>query len=286
MIKPFNYLMFTLVPLLAMPQALADPAADEILIASPYVRAVPAISDNSAMFVTLKNTGSTNRALISAASRAAKVVELHTHINDGGIMRMRKVDKIDLKAKEATVLKPGGLHVMLIGLRRPLEVGATVQVDLKFDDGSSKSVVAPIKSVMAMRHHEGSHAKPATDRADESMGPVFVNLTSDDNWRASMALNWTRKAIARGHKATVWLNVEAVRLAVNDVAHPVHAMQDKSAQDLLREVMVSGGKVLVCGGCLKRAGFTRGNLIEGVEMGSPNRVMPAMFDKSAKVVSW
>lgn len=278
--------MVTLMLLLATPLALADSAADEILIASPYVRAVPALSENSAMFVTLKNTGASNRALVSAASRAAKVVELHTHIDDGGIMRMRPIEKIDLKAKQSTILKPGGLHIMLIGLRRPLEVGTTVQIDLEFDDGSTKPVVAPIKSVMAMHRHGERHTKPEASQSAEPMGPVFVNLTTDDDWRASMALNWTRKAIARGHKATVWLNVEAVRLAVNQVPHPIHAMHDKSAQELLHEVMANGGKVLVCGNCLKRAGFVRSNLIEGVEMGSPDRVMPAMFDKNVKVVSW
>jgi hypothetical protein len=263
--------------------AIAAPAADEILIANPYVRAVPAMMENSALFVTLKNTGSSDRAVVSASSRAAKVVELHTHVKDGEVMRMRQIDKIDLKAGQATVLEPGGLHVMLLGLKRPLSVGTTVQVELSFDDGSTKTVVAPVKQVRGM--HAG-HAMPAEEAASEAGAPVFVNLTTDDDWRAGMALTWTRKAMRRGHPATVWLNIEAVRIAVKEIPHPIHAMQDKSAQEMLQDIIADGGTVLVCGGCLKRAGFSRADLIDGVQMGHPNKVMPAMFDPEAKVVSW
>ncbi len=265
--------------------ALAAPAADEILIANPYVRAVPPMMQNSALFVTLKNTGSTDRALVSASSRAAQVVELHTHVQDGGVMRMREVERIDIAAGQATVLEPGGLHVMLIGLKRPLEVGTTVQVDLTFDDGSRKSVVAPVKSVMGMHGgHMGAGAAAA--QPAEPLTPVFVNLTTDDDWRASMALHWASVALRRGHPVTVWLNVDAVRLAVGHIAHPVHSMQDKSAQDMLLDLVREGGTVLVCGGCLKRAGFNRDQLVDGVEMGHPDKVMPAMFDEKTKVISW
>lgn len=263
--------------------AIAAPAADEILVANPYVRAVPAMMENSALFVTLKNTGSTDRAVISASSRAAKVVELHTHVNDGGVMRMRQIERIGLKAGEATVLEPGGLHVMLLGLKRPLSIGTTVQVELTFDDDSTKTIVAPVRKVRGM--HAG-HAMQAEDKPSEPGAPVFVNLTSDDDWRAGMALTWTRKAMRRGHPATVWLNVEAVRIAVKGIPHPIHTMQDKSAQEMVQDIIADGGTVLVCGGCLKRAGFNRGDLIDGVQMGHPDKVMPAMFDPATKVVSW
>jgi copper(I)-binding protein/predicted peroxiredoxin len=264
---------------------LAAPAADEILVANPYARAVPPVSQNSALFMTLKNTGTTDRAVVSAASRAAKVVELHTHIHDDGVMRMREVERIDIEAGESTVLEPGGLHVMLLGLKRPLAVGSTVQVDLTFDDGSTKSVVAPVRAVGDMHHGEGQ-AMPAAAAPAEPLSPVFVNLTSDDAWRAGMALHWTHMALQRGHGATVWLNVEAVRIAVNGIAHPIHAMQDKSAQEMLQDVIAAGGTVYVCGGCLKRAGFAPGDLIDGVAMGHPDKVMPAIFDPATKVISW
>ena len=115
---------------------------------------------------------------------------------------------------------------------------------------------------------------------------MFVNLTSDDAWPAGMALHWTEIAVQRGHKAAVWLNVEAVRIAVKGIAHPTHAMQDKSAQEMLNDVSQAGGSVYVCGGCLKRAGFGPDDLVGGVQMGHPDKVMPAMFDSATKVISW
>jgi copper(I)-binding protein len=135
----------------------AGSAADEVHVMDPYVRAVPPMMENSAMFVTLHNMGKTDRALVSASSDAAKVVELHTHTMDGGVMRMRQVEKIDITAGDTTVLEPGGLHVMLLGLTRPLKTGESVQVDLRFDDGSNTLVEAPIKDVAAM-HKGGGHA--------------------------------------------------------------------------------------------------------------------------------
>ncbi len=138
--------------------AFAGTAADEVLVETPYARAVPAVSKNSAVFMTLKNAGAADHAVVSASSEAAKVVELHTHTNDDGVMRMRKIDQISVAAGGSTVLEPGGLHVMLLGLTRTLSAGETVEVALAFGDGSTKTIVAPVKSVTGM-HHGGGHAK-------------------------------------------------------------------------------------------------------------------------------
>ncbi len=59
-----------------------------------------------------------------------------------------------------------------------------------------------------------------------------------------MALHWAKMALKRGHQATIWLNVAAVRIAVNKIAHTIHAMQDKSAQTMLTNVIAAGGIVI------------------------------------------
>lgn len=137
---------FVLALCVALP-AVAGNAADDVLIDAPYVRAVPAVMQNSAMFLTLKNVGTVDHAVVAAASSAAEHVELHTHVMDGEVMRMRQVGEIEVKAGQTTVLEPGGLHVMLLGLKQPLETGGMVRVDLTFDDGSTESVDAPVKEV-------------------------------------------------------------------------------------------------------------------------------------------
>ena len=126
----------------------------DIQIQHPYARAVPPGQPNSAAFMTLRNKSDAANALVSASSPAAKVVELHTHTMDGGMMKMRKVEKIELPAKGDAVLKPGGLHIMLIGLKQQLKPGMKVSLTLKFSDGSESTVEAPVQQVMKMMDHK------------------------------------------------------------------------------------------------------------------------------------
>ena len=132
----------------------AGSAADSLQVQDPYVRAVPPGQTNSAAFMALVNPGDADHALVAAESRASKVVELHTHQEEGGMMKMRRVDKIDLPAGETVELQPGGLHLMLIGLTRQLSPGEDVEITLVLEDGSRTSVTAPVKTVQqTMMHH-------------------------------------------------------------------------------------------------------------------------------------
>ncbi len=138
--------------------ALAAGAADSIMVQDPYVRLAPPGAPTTGAFMTLMNHGDKDTKLVKASTPAAKVAELHTHINEGGVMKMRPVAAIDIKAKGEAVLKPGGLHVMLIDLKAPLKEGDKVAITLGFDDGSSKQIEAPVKKPMAeaasMEHME------------------------------------------------------------------------------------------------------------------------------------
>lgn len=142
-------------------------AADEVQVSNAYARAVPATQKNSGIFMTLMNKGHMEHAVVRASSKAAENVELHTHINDGGMMRMRPIDKIDVAAGGHTELKPGGLHVMLIGLTGSMEEGGMVHLTLEFEDGSSTMVMVPVKKVQAMSH--GSHEMKGHDMKGHEM---------------------------------------------------------------------------------------------------------------------
>lgn len=122
--------------------------AADIAVENPYVREVPPKMPNSAAFMKLTNSSDTEVSLTSAASDVANVVELHEHAKVDGMMQMRQVAKIVIPAKGQTELKPGGLHVMLIGLKHPLKEGETVDVTLNFSNGESMKVTAPVKKVM------------------------------------------------------------------------------------------------------------------------------------------
>ncbi len=124
--------------------AFAAGAADQISVIDPYVRMTPPGTRTTAAFMALKNAGDAEAKLVTAASSVANVTELHNHINDGGVMRMRQVKEIAVPAKGEVALKPGGYHVMLIDLKAPLKEGDHVVVTLGFADGSSKEVHATV----------------------------------------------------------------------------------------------------------------------------------------------
>jgi len=124
--------------------------AQSVEVSGIYVREVPPNMPNSAAFMQLKNLTDKPLSLVSAASKAAKTVELHEHVNVNGMMQMRQIPKIDIPAGGTTSLQPGGLHVMLIGLTQKLKEGETVAVTLNFSDGESVTLDAPVKKVAGM----------------------------------------------------------------------------------------------------------------------------------------
>ena len=108
----------------------------------------------------MKNSGAygeirsnTNDRLIQASSSVAAVVELHEHINDNGIIRMRKVEGgLALEANQSIIMKPGGYHIMLISLHKPLKAGDTMDLSLKFGSGKLIKLSIPVVSVKKMHH--------------------------------------------------------------------------------------------------------------------------------------
>lgn len=127
--------------LLALPAAAAG-LADQVSVDNPYVRIAPPGAKATGAFMLLKNAGDKEVALVNAASQVANVTELHNHINDNGVMRMRQVKEILVPAKGEVALKPGSYHVMLIDMKAPLKEGEHVVIKLGFADGSSKEVHA------------------------------------------------------------------------------------------------------------------------------------------------
>lgn len=100
----------------------------------------------SAAYMTLVNRADEPDMLISAATDAVEVVELHNNeIDENGVMRMRPVESIEIPAKGEVALAPGGYHVMLIGLKQDLVEGATVNLTLTFENAGEREVVAEIR---------------------------------------------------------------------------------------------------------------------------------------------
>ena len=141
--------------LLALAAGLATPVAmsaaaqqQTIEVVEPWARASLA-GRNSAAYMTIVNHAAAKDELVAAATPVAKVVELHTHLMEGGVMRMRPVQAIEVNVGEPAVLRPGGLHVMLIDLTRDLKPGETIPLTLRFRNAGERVVEVPVTAAGA-----------------------------------------------------------------------------------------------------------------------------------------
>src|SRR5262245_47140503 len=100
---------------------------------------------NGAAYVTISNHGSEADALVSASTDVATTVELHATVEQDGKMVMRPLPKFDVPAGGKLEMKPGGYHIMLLGLKQDLKPGETVNVAVNFEKAGQMSVAAPVK---------------------------------------------------------------------------------------------------------------------------------------------
>jgi len=149
----------------AAPALAGDARKDSIEIKGAWARASagPMMRAGGA-FMTLTNHGTSPDRLIGAATGVSKLAELHTHIKDGDVMRMRAVEAIDLPAGKTVELAPGGLHVMLMELEKPLEQGTAFSLVLKFEKAGEIALDVDVQSAGAMgpmgAHGHMMHGSP------------------------------------------------------------------------------------------------------------------------------
>jgi len=130
--------------LLAAGIVLAQSAAAQVSVTDAWVRGTVAGQKATGAFMQLKSPADT--ALVDAASPVAKIVEIHEMKVEGGMMKMRAIDKLSLPAGKAVELKPGGYHVMLMDLVQPLKEGDTVPLKLTFEDKAGKKQTLEVKA--------------------------------------------------------------------------------------------------------------------------------------------
>ena len=113
-------------------------------------------------FMTITG-GSASDRLLSASTSVASTVELHSMSMDGNVMRMRRVDAIEVPAGKTVELKPGGLHVMFMGLTQPLQAGSQLPLTLRFEKAGEIKVDVPVTATpphgAATAAAHGAHGK-------------------------------------------------------------------------------------------------------------------------------
>lgn len=110
---------------------------------------------SSAVYLVVRNRSSHNDALLGARSDVADAVEMHRSFMDQGMMRMEPVGRVMVPARGTLTLEPGGLHIMLIGLRRDLTEGAHLTLTLQFERAGPVTVQVPVRAAAGM---SGGHS--------------------------------------------------------------------------------------------------------------------------------
>jgi periplasmic copper chaperone A len=147
--------------LIVVPFAFALPAfaqgggASPIAVEGPWARATPAGARTGAVYMTLANKTNASDRLTAASSDVAAKVQIHEMSVVNGIMKMRQLtDGLGIPAGGSVTLKPGGYHVMLIGLKKPLIVGETFPLTLTFQKAGNISVTVQVKAMGAMQDNK------------------------------------------------------------------------------------------------------------------------------------
>lgn len=132
----------------AQPVTIGTLTVDEVTASATLGR-----STTAAAYATIRNDGAEPDRLVGASSPAAARVGLHLSLVEGGVMRMRPVDALDLRPGETVAMTPGGaLHLMLEGLKDPLVAGGTVPISLQFEHAGDVEVEAGIVGPGGHRH--------------------------------------------------------------------------------------------------------------------------------------
>jgi hypothetical protein len=112
----------------------------DLTIQHPWARASIGAAKAGAAYFVIVNEGTEPDRLIATATPVAKRAQLHTHLIEDGVAKMRPVEAVEVAPGAPTVLQPGGLHVMLMGLTAPLEEGGRFPLTLTFERAGTLEV--------------------------------------------------------------------------------------------------------------------------------------------------
>ena len=133
-------------------------ASNDMMIREPWSRPLPPTAKNGAAYMVIHNHGGEADRLIGGASDIAERVEVHTHVMQDDLMKMVRLDGADIPAGEMVTFKPHGLHVMLLGLTRPLVAGEQYQLTLEFERAGEQEITVTVEDRGMGDMQHGDHA--------------------------------------------------------------------------------------------------------------------------------
>jgi copper(I)-binding protein len=145
-----RFVLAAALALIASPASAQDYKLGPLEIAHAWTRATPPTAQAGGGFLTITNKGTTPDRLVAVRSAASDKAEIHEMKMDGNVMRMRELDKgLEIAPGSTVELKPGGYHIMLMGLKAPLAKGTKVPVTLVFEKAGSVDVELAVEAMGA-----------------------------------------------------------------------------------------------------------------------------------------
>lgn len=135
-----------------------------VVVERPWARATPAGAKNGAAYLTLINNGNARDSLLSATTPAAEKVQFHSASEENGVSHMREMHAVEVAPGARVTFSPGGMHIMVVGLKQPLKEGQTFPLSLTFEKAGKVDVTVSIAKVGAM---QGGSTGSVTHGADD-----------------------------------------------------------------------------------------------------------------------
>ena len=135
-----------------------------ITITHPWARATPGGVTVGGAYFEVKAAAGQGDRLVGARSAVAGSMEVHNHIIENGVAKMRRVDALHIKGGQSVVLKPGGYHVMLLDLKQPLKEGDLLKFTLSFEKAGDIEVEATVEPIGAKGPHGFDSQPTSTDK--------------------------------------------------------------------------------------------------------------------------
>ncbi len=120
----------------------------QLVAADARIRSLLPTKTTTAGFLTLNNRSSSDEKLVKVEAEGVGSIEIHAHIHEGGMMKMRQVSSLLVSANSSVSLQPGGYHLMLFKVGAGFDPGQSVVLQLTFESGFQMDVTANVISVL------------------------------------------------------------------------------------------------------------------------------------------
>ena len=116
--------------------------------------------------------------------------------------------------------------------------------------------------------------------------PLLVHMTSADTWRGAMGLEFAQAMLKSGHPVAVFLNLDAVKLAVRTGEQEQKPSMRQIPRELVAELIRGGAVVLVCQPCLQEFGLKLDDVVPGVQVSRPGYLENFVFADNVRTLTW